>query len=306
MFLRRHTPVTEVRSRAVVLTLGLALGVSGCSKPQSSAPTAPTPPVSATTSPPTHLLGLVEDSAFRLLTGVTVEVADGPQAGASAITTTGGIFEISGMSTGSVTLRTTKAGFSTTTQSASWRPASDRGLVTVILEPIAPSLDVEPGHYTISVTADRTTSHDGAAACSGFPDAFLTRSYSATIASQPTHLRSLFFATLQLNNPAPFITSMSFGVGIAGNAVGFTIDDPDISEILPGYTYLEISGLAPTDVLASSTGSGMSIPFSGSFAYCALKSPMGVQSNCFTTPAGQKIAYAQCLSTHDVMVLTKR
>jgi len=37
-----------------------------------------------------------------------------------------------------------------------------------------------------------------------------------------------------------------------------------------------------------------------------LKSPMGIQSNCFTTPADQKIAYAWCLSTHDVMVLTKR
>jgi hypothetical protein len=305
VFPSRQTAVTEVRSRAVVIMLGIALGVSGCSKPQSAAPTAPTT-VSVATSAATHLLGLVEDSAFRPLAGVTVGVADGPQAGASAISTDSGIFEISGTSTGSVTLRITKAGFSTTTQSASWRPASDRGLVTVTLEPLGPSLDVEPGNYTISVTADRTTSYDGAAPCSGFPDAFLTRSYSATIASQPTHPRSLFSATLQLNNPAPFITSVDFGVGIAGNTVGFTIDGPDIWEILPSYTYLEIAGSAPTDVPATSTGSGISIPFSGSFEYCALKSPMGVQNNCFTTPADQKIAYAQCLSTHDVMVLTKR
>ena len=117
------------------------------------------------------------------------------------------------------------------------------------------------------------TSRDGAAACSGFPDAFLTRSYTATIASDPTHPRSLFQATLQLNNPAPFITSMGFGLGIAGNTVGFTIDGPAISEILPGYTYLEITGSAPTDVPATSTRSGISIPFSGSFVYCALKSP---------------------------------
>ena len=60
---------------------------------------------------------------------------------------------------------------------------------------------------------------------------------------------------------------MGFGMGIAGNAVGFTIDGPDISEILPGYTYLEISGSAPTDVPATFTGSGISIPFSGSFEY---------------------------------------
>jgi hypothetical protein len=304
-FRGRCPTVMEVLSRSVMLTLGIALGVSGCSKPQGAAPTAPTP-VSAATSAPTHLRGVVEDSAFHPLTGVTVEVADGSQAGASTISTDGGIFEISGMSTGSVTLRATKDGFSTTTESAAWRPASDRELVTVILELLGPSLDVEPGNYTISVTADRTTSYDGAAACSGYPDAFLTRSYTATIASQPTHPRSLFIATLQLNNPAPFITSMGFGLGIAGNAVGFTIDDPEIWEVLPSYTYLEIAGSAPTNAPATSTGSGISIPFSGSFEYCALKSPMGVQNNCFTTPADQKIAYAQCLSTHDVMVLTKR
>ena len=133
------------------------------------------------------------------------------------------------------------------------------------MEPLGPSLGLEPGDYTISVTADRATSTDGSAACSGFPDALLTRSYTATIASDPTQPSLVFQATLQLNNPAPFITSMGFGLGIAGNAVGFTIDGPAISEILPGYTYLEIIGSAPTDVPATSTGSGISIPFSGSF-----------------------------------------
>ena len=299
----RQTAAPGVRSRALMLTLGIALGVSGCSAPRSSAPAAPTP-VSIATTAATHLLGVVEDSAFRPLTGVRVEVADGPQAGATAISTDSGIFEISGTSTGSVTLRTTKDGFSTTTRSTSWRAASDRQLVTVILEPLGPSVDIEPGNYTISVTADRSTSQDGAAACSGFPDAFLTRSYPATIASDPTHPHSLFQATLQLNNAAPFITSMGFGLGIAGHAVGFTIDGPAISEVLPDYTYLEITGSAPTDVAATSTGSGISIPFSGSFVYCALKSP--IHNNCFLTPADQRIAYAQCLSTHAVMVLSKR
>jgi Carboxypeptidase regulatory-like domain len=305
VFAGRQTAVAAVRSRAVALTLGIALGVSGCSAPRSSAPTAPTP-VSIATTAATHLLGVVEDSAFRPLTGVRVEVADGPQAGASAISTDHGSFEISGTSTGSVTLRATKDGFSTAKQNASWRAASDRQLVTMILEPLGPSLGIEPGNYTISVTADRATSRDGAAACSGFPDAFLTRSYTATIASDPTHPRSLFQATLQLNNPAPFITSMGFGLGIAGNAVGFTIDGPAISEVLPGYTYLEITGSAPTDLPPTSTGSGIGIPFSGSFVYCALKSPMGINNNCFLAPADQRIAYAQCLSTHAVMVLSKR
>ena len=305
VFSGRQTAVTEVWFRAVVLTLGIALGVAGCSKSPSSASTAPTP-VPAATNAATHILGLVEDPALLPLRGVTVEVAEGPQAGATATSTDNGIFEISGTSTGSVRLRSTKVGFSTATQDVSWRSASDRQLVTVILEPLGPSLGIEPGNYTISVTADRATSRDGAAACSGFPDAYLTRSYTATIASDPTHPPSLFQATLQLNNPPPFITSMGFGLGIAGNAVGFTIDGPAISEILPGYTYLEISGSAPTDIPATPTGSGISIPFSGSFQYCALKSPMDISSNCFLTPPDQKLAYAQCLSNHAVMVLSRR
>jgi hypothetical protein len=224
----------------------------------------------------------------------------------STISSDRGDFEISGTSSGSVTLRVTKDGFSTTIQRALWRPAADGARVAVILEPLGPALGIEPGNYTISVSADPATSYDGAAACSGFPAALLTRSYAATIASDPTHPRSSFQATLQLNNPAPFSTAMGFGFGIAGYAVGFTIDGPDISEILPGYTYLEIAGSAPTDLPATSTGSGLSIPFSGSFEYCVLKSPMGLANNCFTTPADQRVAYAQCLSTHDVMVLTRR
>ena len=92
-----------------------------------------------------------------------VEVADGPQAGASAISTDSGIFEISGTSTGSVMLRTSKDGSSTATQNASWRPAGGGRLVTVTLESLGPSLGVEPGNYSISVTANRATSRDGAA-----------------------------------------------------------------------------------------------------------------------------------------------
>jgi hypothetical protein len=282
----------------------LAFAVSACGKPQSAAPTVPTP-VPVATAAPNHVFGFVEDSALRPLAGVSVVIADGPQSGASATSTDNGEFEISGTSQGSVTLRATKDGFAAITLTASWRPVSDRTLVKVDLEPIGPSLEIEPGNYTISIAADRLTSSDGAAPCAGFPDALLSRSYPATIVSQPTYSR-FFIATLQLNNPAPFPTSLGFGLGVAGSAIGFTIDGPEIFEALPAFTYLEIAGSAPTDVPATASGSSISIPFSGSFEYCALKSPMGRTNNCFTTPGDQKIAYAQCLSNHDLMVLTKR
>ena len=102
------------------------------------------------------------------------------------------------------------------------------------------------------------------------------------------------------------LASSAFALGVAGGAIGFTIDGPAIVEALPGYGYLEITGSAPTGVPATGTSTAISIPVSGSFAYCALNSPMGSGNNCFTTPADQRTAYAQCLSDHDLMVLTRR
>jgi hypothetical protein len=48
---------------------------------------APTPNVS------THVSGLSEDSALRLLSGVRIEIVDGPQTGASVVTGHDGHFE---------------------------------------------------------------------------------------------------------------------------------------------------------------------------------------------------------------------
>ena len=206
---------------------------------------------------------------------------------------------------GAVTLRATKDGFASETHTFTWGPTSraNQGY-SFTLEPLGPSLALEPGNYTVTITGDRAASYGGAAACDGFPDDLLTRRYAATVVPWPAHPHTEFSVTLQLNNPAPIGSSVGFGMGIAGNVVGFTIDGPDIGEVLPNNTYLEIAGSAPTDVPAISTGTGIAIPFSGSFEYCALRSPMGAQNNCFTAP--EKIAYAQCLSTKDLMVFTRR
>jgi hypothetical protein len=161
---------------------------------------------------------------------------------------------------------------------------------------VSSSLNLEPGLYTITVASDRSTSTDGAAPCAGFPDALLTRSYSATIAPSPSRSSTQFSVRL---------LSIDFALDIAGTAIGFTIDGPIISEALPGLEYVEIAGTASTAVPATITASGIAVPFSGSFVYCGLTSPMGPH-NCLTAPAEQKTAFAQCLSDRDLMVLTRR
>ena len=162
---------------------------------------------------------------------------------------------------------------------------------------VSSSLNLEPGLLsTITVASDRSTSTDGAAPCAGFPDALLTRSYSATIAPSPSRSSTQFSVRL---------LSIDFALDIAGTAIGFTIDGPIISEALPGLEYVEIAGTASTAVPATITASGIAVPFSGSFVYCGLTSPMGPH-NCLTAPAEQKTAFAQCLSYRDLMVLTRR
>ena len=92
---------------------------------------------------------------------------------------------------------------------------------------------------------------------------------------------------------------------MAGNHLRFEIDGPAFFEHFPPFTYLEIAGSGGTSV-ETSTPSTISIPFSGSFEYCTLKSERGRNNNCYTTPADQKVTYSRCLSQNDQMILTRR
>ena len=79
---------------AMVLLLGAVLCAGGCSNRPTTAPSAPTSPSAvAPNVSPTHVSGLSEDSALRLLSGVRIEIVDGPQTGASVVTGDDGHFE---------------------------------------------------------------------------------------------------------------------------------------------------------------------------------------------------------------------
>ena len=81
----------------VLLLLGAA-AFAGCSDSSVvSPPTAPSSLAAIPTPPPGQLVsGTVSDSALRRLSGATVELLDGPQTGASAITNAMGQFAIWG------------------------------------------------------------------------------------------------------------------------------------------------------------------------------------------------------------------
>lgn len=288
------------------LLIGAVLCGGACGNRETTTPIVPTSPGGSTPTPnmsPTHVAGWARDSAFQPLPGARIEIVDGAQAGASVVTGGDGRFEFTGTLTGSVTMRATKDEFAGETHAFTWGPATQFQGYGFDLEPLGPSLMLEPGEYMVTITGDRTAAYGGAS-CDRFPADLLTRRYQATVMPFAAHPHTQFSVTLQLNNPAPIASSLGFGIGIAGNIVGFTIDGPAIVEVLPNYTYLEIAGSAPSDASATATGGGLVVPFSGSFEYCALPAPMSTRNNCFTAP--EKLEYAQCLSMKDQMVFTRR
>ena len=251
----------------------------------------PVPPAAPTVVTPvqnvvTLIPGSVFDTAFRPLAGVKVEIVDGPQAGASVTTDTAGQFSFSGTFIGAVTFRATKEGYLIATQTLDLSVSRHSCCISFSLKSLNPSLTLEAGTYTLTVTADN--------ACKDIPSDLRTRTYTATIMPARDHPNTLYLVDVT----GLFLSSFGFAIGVAGNYLAFTIDGPAFSEHLSAFTYLEIAGAGGASLETSSV-STISIPFSGSFESCVLRSEMSPYSNCFTTPADQKISHyhSACLKT---------
>ena len=285
----------NTKMAAAMLALGLGLCAGACSR----SPAAPTPSVVPPVSTPpiqhvfTRIVGYVADTAFRPLAGVDVEVLDGAQAGAVATSDASGRFSFSGTFGDAVTVRATKGDYLAATQTFHLQCCfSVEAFISIRLGPLVPPLKIEAGDYALTVIAD--------SACADIPSDLRTRTYSATVMPVPTLPgNTLYSVTVS----GPSLDTFGFGIGVAGNYVAFTIDGPEFFEHLPQFTYLEIFGAGSTSV--ETPPATISIPFGGSFEYCVLKSEMG-RSNCFTSPASQKITYSQCLSENNRMILTRR
>ena len=100
--------------RALICVLALALGVAGCgsSDSSSSTPTSPTATPTPTPTPTTttaSLTGTVSNSSSEGISGATVTVLDGPEAGASVATNSSGVYTFDSLTTGNVNFSVTAA-----------------------------------------------------------------------------------------------------------------------------------------------------------------------------------------------------
>ena len=119
--------------------------------------------------------GYVSDSITRALDGASVTLVDGAQAGASTLTDAAGRFSIPFSSGDAVQVRFAKEGYLPLVTSVHPDvPGGSGGIaITLFLTTSPVSL---AGTYTALFTAD--------ASCSQIPQAFRTRSYTATIGQQ--------------------------------------------------------------------------------------------------------------------------
>jgi hypothetical protein len=298
--------LTSARAAAfaigVLATCGCVLFAAGCGREPS--PTAPRGPSPAQPAEQTHIRGVVTDKVWRPIAGALVSVLDGPLAGATQLTDDAGRFELSGRTTGTVTLRASRDGFQTSTQVVSWQPSTSIRAVEVqlSLDTLEPPIGLEPGDYMLTVAIDLATAsgHKGIpqAPCVGFPVELASRSYRVTI------VEGLYGRYVRADD-RPLHFETLFGFSVAGRFVGFEMDY-GIPEDFSGFRFLNILGLAPTTKPAIATGSSVSIPFYGEFRYCELKSARGIYNDCSQIPAEQIVDYHSCTSDHATMVFTKR
>jgi Carboxypeptidase regulatory-like domain len=219
--------------------------------PTASSPTQ-RPNACVTNCRPVTLTGAVSDSAGRPLAGASVEAIH--EAGRTSSTTDErGRFAMPGTFSGPITVVATKEGYTASTRTL---PVFDGGGwdLAFSLEPLGPPVNIA-GTYTLTLTADR--------ACTDFPAAARTRSYTATI-TQGGRVTS-FLA--RLSDARFFSTYNQLFISTAGDYASIGIwssEDPGLVEQLPEATYFAVAGSAG----APFGPSGFTAPFEGDFEYC--------------------------------------
>ena len=135
---------------------------------------------------PVTLFGYVFDTAFRAVSGVRVEVIDGPQAGTETTSDARGYFSIEDQFSGLVTARATKDGYAPSVVTS--RATTDRRFYVLFqLASITAPVSLA-GNYTLTISAD--------SACTALPDDARTRSYLARVTAGSEFGRDSFSGTV--------------------------------------------------------------------------------------------------------------
>jgi hypothetical protein len=311
-----RSPKTALKRFTLIEVLAMAIVTLGCSGPSTSA-VAPTP-----AAPPApnlvRLSGRVDDTAWRPLADVKVEMVDGPEAGASTTTDDGGQFAFSGsfgFAAGSITFRATKVGYADLLQKVnvssdpfSGGTASGIGFKLVSLVPTGNIA----GDYTLTLVADSTCTPNRLYP-TGIPEELRSRTYKASItavsnASIPPN------TGFGVKVSGPFLINVSeacsnsFVIGVAGHDLRIggdsMCDIPELVEQIDPRTFLAISSDLASSTVGTPPASTIAAAFPGYFDYCVLNEAGGSYQSCLIT--GQSVTHSRCLSNNHQLILTRR
>lgn len=277
--------ITSTRILMVGLLAVVILELAGCGG-STAAVTAPSAtPVLTTTPQPTAnvvaMKGTVSDGAFRPIPGARIEVLDGPQMGATAITDGRGEFSFFGTIDDNTRFRATRDGYSPSVETlqppcAACNPAR---WVHLVLNAITPSVNMA-GDYTVSFT------------CASLPPDLRRRTYEATIGSSPYH----GYVTVPLTG-GTFIKGWdSLPMGAESDYVAFWIEIL-VEQIAPS-TYLTVNALAAAHV-GTEVKETYTFPLDGSIDYC-ITQDTGSYEDCYRHP----VEHVSCASGQ--LTLTRR
>jgi hypothetical protein len=263
--------------------------------------------------------GMVSDRTGNPLAGAHVEILTGSRAGMKIRTDRSGKFELlaetapalqARIAGEQVMLRVSHNGFQSRTVEDGWSSGAGyppgfplTGLpVRVIWLDHGPTIDLEPGAYTLTTSIDLAKARDflPRAPCRGFPAEFASRSFPATIELRDRAIE-LYQVTVE-TRPSTTI----FLLYRVGRFLEVYVEPSLIAE-MPGFHYLSIGGgTSQTTEPPSDTGTSVSVPFYAVFQYCQLRSPLGIGLECQHTPPENVVAYNSCTSESVTMTFTKR
>jgi Carboxypeptidase regulatory-like domain len=241
---------------------------SGVSLPAPS-PAPLSPPVQVTVT----VTGYVDDTTFKAMSGVVVDVLDGPQAGSSTVTDANGRFTLSGQFDQATRFRASKDGYPAAIQTRQAMP------MLFFLGAGGPAGNMA----TLTVETD--------AACAALPANARMRTYPASVTAEPRLQpdNRTFFATL---SGATLDTYFHFVViEVEGDLVTFDLSDNGIDEEIAEETYLFVGGVGSIRPPSGATTISALLT-TGYLDYCVLKSDPGAGYPC----TDQAITRVQCPS----------
>jgi hypothetical protein len=245
----------------IVTLLLVVVFLSAC---DGRSPVAPSPTAQAPSAGIVGLVidGSVHDTSTWPCVGCRVEMLDGPLAGMSTLTNSGGRFSfyVAGPVSLPLTLRAAGDGYHPTTRTIeSASQTGPRVSVQFELEAVVPSRNLA-GTYSLTFNAHSS--------CTQLPDEARRRTYRVTFtpfSNRPT----LFRAT---PSGSSFLSFRLFA-GVSGNFVGFDTDSDlsadGIVEELTSTTSVQIWGWGGAIVM----GPVVVVPFWGDVSYC----PVAIQ-----------------------------